>query len=108
MLGSRIRAAREFQSCQPMPSPMTAGWMTDRPPFSAVQVIPSSLVARWTPSSPLRVKYENRKAFEPGCGLRVTGLPGTDVDCPPAPDAAIATANQPTRQPANPFFILAG
>ena len=60
MLGSRMSAAFEFQSCQPMPSPVMAGVITDFPLFSADQVMPSALHARWTPSSPLPLKYEKR------------------------------------------------
>ena len=38
MLGSRIRAPVVFHSCQPIPEPVTAGVMTERPPFNADQV----------------------------------------------------------------------
>src|SRR5438105_13968705 len=64
MLGSRMRAAVVFHSCHPRPDPVTAGVITDRPPLMADQPIPSRLYARWTPSSPLRVKYENRYASD--------------------------------------------
>ena len=70
MDGSRMSAARVSHSCQPTPSPVTAGVMTGRPPLSGSHVVPSALYARCTPSAPLRVKYENKNASgsRDGCG----------------------------------------
>src|SRR5690348_14347658 len=62
MLGSRISAAVVFHSCHPRPAPVTSGVITDLPPFNGSHVTPSRLYARWTPSSPFRVKYEKRNA----------------------------------------------
>src|SRR3954469_24566915 len=71
MHGSRIRDAVVFHCIQPTPCPVIVGRSTERPPLSGSHLIPSSLYARCSPSSPFRVKYENRNtgASESACGV---------------------------------------
>src|SRR5579862_4488812 len=86
MLGSRISAAVVLHSCQPRPAPVIAGVMTDLPPLSGSHVTPSRLYARCTPSSPFRVKYENRNALGSAAGA------GGGDGCPHATSAIVASA----------------
>src|SRR5690348_2200799 len=91
MLGSRMSAAVVFHSFQPRPEPVIAGWMTERPPLSGSHVTPSRLYARWTPSSPLRVKYENKNALRSGRGDGA-------AEWPPQPSSDRAATNSAARR----------